>query len=148
MFKKDFYIMLKSRVISAIILAVFGSAAVNAQSIVDPGVSVYNYKHPNKAAKAKAVQEDKTIRVANKNAVEGYYKRQNKAANVSSTPKYAPRPASLVVLKTYQKEGVDINPLISPRNYKTPAGSVATKPNGEVADYYNPKDSTTLPTID
>ncbi|REA64125.1 hypothetical protein DSL64_00795 [Dyadobacter luteus] len=140
--------MIKSKFVSAIVLAVFGTIAVNAQSIVDPGVSVYNYKHPNKAAKAKAVQGEKTIRVANMNTVEGYYKRQNRGTNVSTTPKYAPRPASLVVTRTYQKEGVDINPLVSPRNYKTPAGNTVSKPNTEVADYYNPKDSTTLPTVD
>jgi hypothetical protein len=140
--------MIKSKFVSAIILAVFGTIAVNAQSIVDPGVSVHNYKHPNKAAKAKTVQDDKTIRVANMNTVEGYYKRQNRGKSVTSTPKYAPRPASLVVVKTYQKEGVDINPLVSPRNYKTPQSATVTKPNTEVADYYSPKDSTTLPTID
>jgi len=140
--------MIKSKFVSAIILAVFGTFAVNAQSIVDPGVSVHNYKHPNKAAKAKTVQEDKSVRVANMNTVEGYYKRQNRGKSLSSTPKYAPRPASLVVVKTYQKEGVDINPLVSPRNYKTPQVGTVAKPNTEVADYYNPKDSTTLPTID
>jgi hypothetical protein len=140
--------MIKSKFVSAIILAVFGTVAVSAQSVIDPGVSVHNYKHPNKAAKAKTVQEDKAIRVANMNTVESYYKRQNRGRNVSTTPKYAPRPASLVVVKSYQKEGVDINPLVSPRNYKTPQPATVTKPNTELADNYNQKDSTTLPLID
>jgi hypothetical protein len=140
--------MIKSKFASAIILAVFGTVAVSAQSVIDPGVSVHNYKHPNKAAKAKTVQEDKAIRVANMNTVESYYKRQNRGRNVSTTPKYAPRPASLVVVKSYQKEGVDINPLVSPRNYKTPQSATVTKPNTELADNYSQKDSTTLPLID
>ena len=140
--------MIKSKFVSAIVLAIFGTVAVNAQSIVDPSISVYNYKHPNKAAKAKSGNGENTIRVANRNTVESYYKRQNRGTNVTTTPKYAPRPASLVVTKTYQKEGVDINPLVSPRNYKTPATSLATKSNVEVADYYNPTDTTMLPTID
>lgn len=139
--------MLKSKIFSAIVLAVLGTVAVNAQS-VDSGVSVHNYKHPNKAAKAKAAQEDKSIRVANSNTIESYYKRQNRGKNVSSTPKYAPRPASLVVTKSYDKEGVDINPLVSPRNYKTPQTANTAKPSAEVADNFNPKDSTTYPLVD
>jgi len=142
-------IMYKSAILVALILVGFGFANVNAQSIVDPGVSTHNYKHPQKAAKAKANQDsDKTIRVANMNTIESYYKRQNRGKYVNTTPKYAPRPATLVVSREYQVEGVDINPLVSPRNYKTPNVS-ETKRNYEVADSNNAaSDSSSLPTVD
>ncbi|TDE17589.1 hypothetical protein [Dyadobacter psychrotolerans] len=136
--------MLKKSIFSAIILAVFGTVAVNAQS-VDAGISTHNYKHPNKAAKA-AAKKGPGVTVATTNTVQNNYKMQNRGS-INTMPKYAERPASLIVIKSYEKEGVDINPLVSPRNYKTPNKSAA-KSNLEVADYFNLKDSTNLPTID
>jgi hypothetical protein len=119
----------------------------NAQSIVDPGVSVWNYKHPNKAAKAKAGKEGQnTIKVANLNTAERYNKRQGNRY-VSNTPKYAPRPSSLVVYREYQVEGIEINPLVSPRNYKTPTNA-GTKDTSQLADYHNGSDKTVYPTVD
>lgn len=139
--------MYKSAFLIALIIVGLGGA--NAQSVVDPGVSTHNYKHPQKAAKAKAAQDaGKTIQVANINTIESYYKRQNRGKYVNTTPKYAPRPASLVVTRTYQSEGVDINPLVSPRNYKTPNVS-ESKRNYEIADSRNAAtDSSALPTVD
>ena len=102
------------------------------QSIVDPGVSVHNYKHPNKAAQAKAQKTGTTIRVANLNAVERNGKQQ-RSRYVSSTPKYAPRPVSLVVMRDYEVKGIEINPLVSPRNYKTPTYPVI-KDTSQIAD--------------
>ena len=137
--------MLKTSFLIVIILAGFLTSA-HAQSMVDPGISVHNYKHPNKAAKAKAMNADKTIRVASIGSVEGSYKRQNRNSYVT-TPKYAPRPATLVFSRTYQKEGVNINPLSSPRNYKTP-NTFSNKSNMETADYQISSDSTLYPTVD
>lgn len=130
--------MKKATFLIAILIAGLFTIAASAQSIVDPGISVYNYKHPNKAAQAKAAGKDQnTIRVANLRTVERFGKYQNK--NASSTPKYAPRPTSLVIMRDYKPEGVEINPLTSPRNYKTPAISVS-KDTAQMAEYYNSPD--------
>ncbi|MCF0055646.1 hypothetical protein [Dyadobacter sp. CY356] len=138
--KKSFLIF------AAIIISGFISGAVKAQStIVDPGMSTHNYKHPNKAAKAKALKNDGIV-VSNINTIESYSKQQN-SGYVSTTPKYAPRATPLVVTRTYKKEAVDINPLISPRNYKTP--NVAERSNGsEVANVKSRRDTLGYLTID
>jgi len=143
--KQTYIVMLKKTIFSAVILAVLGTVTVNAQS-VDAGISTHNYKHPNKAAKA-AAKKGPGVTVATTNTVQNNYKMQNRGRNINTMPKYAERPASLIVIKSYEKEGVDINPLVSPRNYKTPNKSAA-KSNLEVADYFNPADTTNLPTID
>ncbi|MBO9612779.1 MAG: hypothetical protein J7619_08805 [Dyadobacter sp.] len=130
--------MKKNTFLIAILFVGLFAVATNAQSIVDPGISVYNYKHPNKAAQAKAAGNDqKTIRVANMRTIERFGKYQTKYA--STTPKYAPRPAALVITREYKPEGVEINPLTSPRNYKTPAISVS-KDTAQMAEYYNSPD--------
>jgi len=140
--------MRKSSFLLAIILAGFVAVSAKAQSITDPGISVYNYKHPNKAAQAKAKgNQGKSVRVANLNTIESFYKHQNRGGYTITTPKYAPRPATLVVTRTYQKDGVNINPLVSPRNYKA-QNTFESKPNTEVADYYQTPDSTAYPVID
>lgn len=133
--------------IAILFLAGVITSGTQAQSIVDPGVSVYNYKHPNKAAQAKANgKEMKSYRVANYNTVEraGKYQR-NKYA--SSTPKYAPRPTTLIVEREYKVQGIEINPLLSSRNYKTPNLNVK-KDTSELADYYNKTDKSVYPTTD
>jgi len=131
----------------AIIIATFFTANLKAQSLVDPGISTHNYKHPQKAAKAKVLENgSKSIRVANINTAEAFYKHQNRR-NLITTPKYAVRPATLVVIRSYEEEGNDLNPLLSPRNYKTPTNN-QVKRNWEVADYTNSPDSTAYPTVD
>ncbi|WP_221392339.1 hypothetical protein [Dyadobacter sp. NIV53] len=140
--------MLKSSFFIALIIAGFGITSVRAQSSVDAGVSTHNYKHPNKAAAARAKQSTgKTITVASLNTVESYYKRQNRNTFVTTTPKYAPRPAALVVTRTYQKENLHLNPHLSPRNYKT-QNTYQSKSNMETADYQISSDSTLYPTVD
>ncbi|GGM92289.1 hypothetical protein GCM10010967_26810 [Dyadobacter beijingensis] len=130
--------MKKATFLIAILIIGLFTITANAQSIVDPGISVYNYKHPNKAAQAKAAGKDqKTVRVANIRTVERFGKYQQ--GYVSTTPKYAPRPATLVVTREYKPEGVEINPLLSPRNYKTPTISV-NKDTAQMADYYTAPD--------
>jgi len=138
--------MNKSAFIIAVIFAAGISIAANAQSNqVDPGVSTHNYKHPNKAAKARAQRTDEIV-VSNINTIETYSKQQN-TRYVSTTPKYAPRATPLVFERTYQKEGVDINPLISPRNYKTPANAERNQ-RSEVARVKSKSDSVAYVTID
>ncbi|WP_353719608.1 hypothetical protein [Dyadobacter sp. 676] len=130
--------MKKATFLIAILMTGLFTIAARAQSIVDPGISVYNYKHPNKAAQAKAAGKDQnTIRVANLRTVERFGKYQQ--GTVSTTPKYAPRPATLVVTREYKPEGVEINPLTSPRNYKTQAPALK-KDTAQMADYYNTPD--------
>ena len=138
--------MLKSSFLIALILAGFGMTSVSAQSIVDPGISTHNYKHPNKAAVAKSKQV-RTVSVASLNTVESYYKRQNRNTFVTTTPKYAPRPAALVVTRTYQKESIHLNPHLSPRNYKS-QNTYQSKSTMETADYRLAADSTLYPTVD
>ncbi|MCE7064657.1 hypothetical protein [Dyadobacter sp. CY326] len=116
----------------------------NAQSIVDPGVSVHNYKHPNKAAQAKAKRTN-TVAVYNLKTIESYSKQQHRYA--SSTPKYAPRPVTLVVTKKYNVEGIEINPLLSPRNYKTPT-NMGSNNKSQVADIYDSTSKSVYPTVD
>lgn len=137
--------MLKSSIFAALILIGLCTLTARAQSKVDPGISTHNYKHPNKAAQAKAFEEGKSIRVATIKTVQDYYKRQNRMAN--STPKYAPRPASLVITRTLERERSDLNPLLSPRNYKTP-NSYQHKRTFEVADYKILADSASYPSVD
>lgn len=131
--------MKKATFLIAIFIAGLFTLTATAQSIVDPGISVYNYKHPNKAAKAKAAGKDQnTIRVANMRTVERFGKYQQ--GSFSTTPKYAPRPATLVVTREYKPQGVEINPLTSPRNYKTPTLAPA-RDTAQMAEYYSTPDS-------
>lgn len=133
--------------VTVILVACLLAFNSNAQSIVDPGVSVFNYKHPNKAAKAKTGKEGQnSIKVANINTVERYSKHQ-RSKYVSTTPKYAPRPATLVVYREYPIEGIEINPLVSPRHYKTPTNTGA-RDTSQLADYQNGSDKRVYPTVD
>jgi hypothetical protein len=130
---------------AAMVAVTIFSSQVSAQSIVDPGISVHNYKHPNKAAIAK--QSRPAVQVATMKTVENAGKYQ-RSRYMSSTPKYAPRPATLVVMREYKVEGVDINPLISPRNYKTPNIAVPERDTAQMADYYNKAENSVYPTTD
>jgi hypothetical protein len=94
---------------------------------VDPGVSVHNYKHPNKAQKAKVqANEGTSVQVPSIGTVERVTNARDRR-KVRHTPKYANRPAALAVPVSGSSEGTQLNPLKSPRNYKTNA---ATKPVG------------------
>lgn len=139
--------MLKTSFLIIVILAGF-LTTLKAQSTSDAGISVHNYKHPNKAAKAKAMMaENKSIRVASMNSAESFYKRQNRNTHITTTPKYAPRPATLVITRKYERETEHMNPHLSPRNYKTP-NSYKRKETWETADYQISSDSTLYPTVD
>jgi hypothetical protein len=125
--------MLKSKVLSAIFISgilVAQSLQAQTRSLVDPGISTHNYKHPNKAAKARSVES--TITVPNINTVEKSV-RNPRRGYASTTPKYTARPGTLVITKTFEKEKSPINPLLSSRNYKTQANPAVAK-NAELAN--------------
>jgi len=141
--------MYKSSIIFAVVLSatlLINKSVAQSSSQVDPGISTHNYKHPNKAAKAKAQRTDEVV-VSNINTIETYNSKQPNTRYVSTTPKYAPRTTPLVVTRTYQKEGVEINPLVSPRNYKTSGNAdKGQKPTVAVVQYQS--DSLDYPTVD
>jgi hypothetical protein len=138
--------MRKTTLATALILsAVMMAFTAKSQSIVDPGVSVHNYKHPNKAAQAKAKNSGNTIKVANFNTIERHGK-QYRSRYVSNTPKYAPRPVALIVMRDYKVKGIEINPLVSPRNYKTPSYFI-DKDTSQIADKSG-IDNSPYPTVD
>lgn len=125
--------------IATLVAGIFSASLVQAQSksSVDPGISTHNYKHPNKAAQAR--ESETKIRVSNLGTVERYVKNRRSGYS-SSTPKYAVRPASLVLIRTSPKEGLALNPLTSPRNYKTSSGFTPAK-TYELADIEMTPDS-------
>ena len=87
----------------------------SAQSKVDKGYSVHNYKHPNKAKKANhaftvSTQDHETAQLADKN---------NSKKHETNTPKYATRTRVAVVERESLNENVALNPLNSSSNYKT-----------------------------
>ncbi len=107
---------LKKIIGAALALTLAGFTAV-AQSRVDQGHSVHNYKHPNKAKKA---TYPKSTPVYTSNTVTAVSSvRANR--HVSNTPKYAPKYATLTAGKPVLNETITVNPLLSQRNYKTQA---------------------------
>lgn len=120
----------------------FISNTANAQNRVqvDPGFSVNNYKHPNKAKSAKAMQAAPEGAIANA-IVEP--RRGNRFAH---TPKYASRPGSRVLLETESGREVYLNPFNSPHNYKTPASTITpenSEPRFASKENSTPQESTT-----
>lgn len=67
--------------------------------LTDPGISVHNYKHPNKALQAKALGYDQGISIDLKKVFIQGYKRQNES-NLAS--KSSPYP--FIIKKTKAKE--------------------------------------------
>ncbi|WP_247232241.1 hypothetical protein [Telluribacter sp. SYSU D00476] len=120
--------------IAAIFALIATSASAQSKVQVDPGVSVHNYKHPNKAQKAKQLNDDRnTVEVPSIGLVERVTTARERG-KVRHTPKYANRPAALAVPVGGEKEGSTINPLNSPRNYKTKPASKPSNSNTSVAD--------------
>lgn len=103
-------------VIKGFFLVVFAAmtADVKSQVKVDPGVSANNYKHPNKAKKAKADQN--SVEVLTLSEV----KQQDAASQEhrTRTPKYAKRHTTLVKTVESEEKGQEFNPAKSSRNYK------------------------------
>lgn len=84
--------MYNLKTIAALVVAVPTFAQVenvnlrNAQ-LVDPGLSVHNYKHPNKAAFAKKYQLDKKLELPFAKG-DANYKLQNKLITVEQRPPF------------------------------------------------------------
>lgn len=97
----------------ALVLSALGG---NAQVQVDPGISANNYKHPDKARKAQAKQE--VMEVPTLDQVKR--READSDAPKTVTPKYAKRPATLVIEHPAREGGVEMNPMKSPANYKAP----------------------------
>jgi hypothetical protein len=116
--------------VTGLIAVANDNASAQSRSIVDPGISTHNYKHPNKAAQAKSSAN--SIRVPTINTIERFGKIRGTNRG-SSTPKYATRPAALVIQRTSEVEKLQINPLASSRNYKT-KGRSSNLVNTELAD--------------
>lgn len=84
---------------------------------VDPGVSVHNYKHPNKAAKARKMQEAVTRRFGSR---VGIVRRSTNAPSLHvphETPKYARR-SGWIFFKRPTNNVTRLNPLTNPAHYK------------------------------
>jgi len=124
-------------IVVAVGILLASSSYVKSQSQVDPGISTHNYKHPNKAAMAK--KNASVIRVSTLGTIERFGKLRGNNYS-SSTPKYAVRPAALVIYKTYNIEKVAINPLTSDRNYKT-VNTFSQSPISELASGTTSKDT-------
>ncbi|GAB3171327.1 hypothetical protein [Telluribacter humicola] len=121
-------------VFAAVFALVTTSAFAQSKVQVDPGVSVHNYKHPNKAQKAKQLNDDRTtVEVPSVGLVERVTTARQRG-KVRHTPKYANRPASLVVPVDGTKDDSQINPLNSPGNYKTNPVSKPSNTKNSVAD--------------
>jgi hypothetical protein len=108
--------------------------AVAQSNQVDPGISTHNYKHPNKAKLAKKQNQGNTITVVSN--------QQSKTLN--NMPKYASRPASLVVETPGVGNEAHINPLVAERNYKTSKASTTRAMEATATRSNSNIDSTTI----
>ena len=102
----------------AVSITAFSTIPLKAQSYVDSGISVHNYKHHNKAEKAKAGKNERS------GIIEVTSTRMKQGIITNTTPKYAIQPANLVIKKNQKKENNAVNPLTSSRNYKTSGNSM------------------------
>jgi hypothetical protein len=85
---------------------------------VDPGISVHNYKHPNKAARAKEQEVMKHRRFTSK---VGIFKRSIRTPLMresSLPPKYAKRSGWVIFKRSGPKPTTKLNPLTNPEHYK------------------------------
>lgn len=90
------------------------SVNASAQSVnnVDPGFSVHNYKQPHKAKLAKKMDS----KLNNPNVEVTVESRIGNRFN--HTPKYAARPATIILGATQSGKEFNLNPLQSPHHYK------------------------------
>lgn len=102
-------------------MAIFGfeaDAQDKSKVKVDPGISVHNYKHPNKAARAK---EQEVITRRRYTSRVGIFKRSTRSPimrEVSQPPKYAKRRGFVLFKRSGPKEATRLNPLINSEHYK------------------------------
>jgi hypothetical protein len=94
-----------------VLLSINVSAQINKNA--DPGFSVHNYKQPHKAKLAKKMesrQDNPQIDVTVEPRMGNRF---------NHTPKYAARPASIIVGATQSGKEFNLNPLDSPHHYKS-----------------------------
>jgi hypothetical protein len=100
------------------VLGVFEAMAQEQKVKVDPGVSVHNYKHPNKAAKARKMQEVRPRRFRSRVGIVRHSTNAPLPQEQHETPKYARRSGWLFFKRT-STPATKLNPLTNPGNYKT-----------------------------
>lgn len=92
-------------------------AQESSRTQVDPGISVHNYKHPNKAVRAKKVEP--VVRHRTRPRV-GIVRRSSASPMPKEnhqTPRYARRSGWTFFKKSQASPSV-INPLVNPSHYK------------------------------
>jgi len=96
---------------AVVLLSINVSAQINNNA--DPGFSVHNYKQPHKAKLAKKMES----RQDNPQIDVSVEPRMGNRFN--HTPKYAARPALIIVGATQSGKEFNLNPLNSPHHYKS-----------------------------
>ncbi|KAA6439232.1 hypothetical protein FEM33_13220 [Dyadobacter flavalbus] len=94
------------------------NAFAQASRPIDQGISIHNYKQPNKAAEARK-NTTEGIRIAENRIRIAGSSSYRKNGNQDYTPKYRATAYAVVIPVKQQKEKSGINPLTSRRNYKT-----------------------------
>ncbi len=94
-----------------------GWAQSTSEVKVDPGVSVHNYKHPNKAIRAKKMQTIPTRRSTSRVGIVPRSSTKPMPRTYHQTPKYAPRSSWTIFRRSNPTTNV-LNPLTNPNHYK------------------------------
>ncbi len=104
------------------VMGIFEAIAQGESKIkVDPGISINNYKHPNKAAKAKEMQEAKPRKFSSRVGIVRRSTNVPTHAAPHETPKYARRPV-WVFFRRSTTSATNLNPLTNPNHYKINMG--------------------------
>ncbi len=101
-----------STLFGAALLLIGGSVHAQKNVNVDPGISIHNYKQPHKARMAKRAE------VESSNSQVNFILPSRIGNRFSHTPKYANRPATVVLGATQVGKDFNLNPLDSPHHYK------------------------------
>jgi hypothetical protein len=94
-----------------------GWAQSTSEVKVDPGISVHNYKHPNKAMQAKKMQPTKVRRSSSRVGIVPRSSRGSMPRTYHQTPKYARRTGWTFFRRSNPRPTV-LNPLTNPNHYK------------------------------
>lgn len=92
-------------------------AQESSRSQVDPGISVHNYKHPNKAIRAKKMEPVVRQRTSPRVGIVRRSSVSPLPKEYHQTPRYARRPGWTFFKKSQPSPSV-INPLANPSHYK------------------------------
>ena len=84
---------------------------------VDPGVSIHNYKHPNKAVQAKKMQSVQSRRSGSRVGIVKRSLVSPMPRTSHQTPRYAPRSGWTFFRRSNPRPTV-LNPLTNPNHYK------------------------------